>query len=191
MISLLSHTDVSNPNQAKTVANVLNNIVGGPPEAEVAPETPPATEPTIPGDGPAPTTTSTTTTTPSPDEGKKELEKLMDIAKKLTQVEGLAESIFPNEFGIRMGAVSPVTEIISDGGKFSENWKTLNEDPNSRGAQSAVQDLKNYLLYMAERREEVWDESGLSGEFHENLNGPNYGAEVFKTSPLKLSLIHI
>lgn len=188
MVSLISHTEVTDPNQAKTVANVLNGIVGGDDEEEAdeqeeATTKAPVTEPTDPGDGPTTPTTTSTSTTPAPDEGKKELEKLLKVAAKLTETASLNEYIFPSEFDIRLGAASPVSAILSDKGKFSENWKSVNDDPTSKGAASQLQDLKNYLLYLAERREEVWDEAGLSGAFHKMLSGPNFGTEVFKTSP--------
>lgn len=180
MITLISHTDLSDPQQAKTVASVFGDIVNS---GQYGHSTPFAdvmltTEPTL-GDGTT-TASTTTTTTISPGGGKKQLENLLNVASKLTETEKLNEYMVAEEFDIRMDAAAPVAEILSNKGKYSSNWKQLNQDPNAKGPHGQLQSYKNYLTYITERREEVLDVNGKKGDFDQVMSGNNFGAELFK-----------
>ena len=185
LITLISHIDATDTEQAKTATSILNDVVnsGGETSSDEFQNLSPSTEAPNGENGEEEEATSTTTTTTmSPDGGKKQLEKILKVSSKLTATEELSEAMLPKEFEVRLSAATPVAEIMSNKGKYSESWKYVNDDPNSKGSPEQLQGFANLLTYLAERKEEVLDVDGQKGAFFQTISGPNYGADVFKVN---------
>ena len=178
ILELLAHTDVADIDQAKTVANALQEIIDDSNEPEPDPEEQAVTVPTNSNDQ----INVTKLSTASDSAGKAKLRKILTVADMLMSTQVLKEVIMPTEFEIRFKAAGPVGDVLSNKGSFKGDWIAMNGDPSTEGAQPHLQSLQKYLLYLIERREEVLDKKGLSGEYNKTLSGGNLGADILKTS---------
>lgn len=144
-------------------------------------------------------------TTPKVQDSKN-LEKLLKIASDLTNVKQLSSPISEGEFNMRLvsletpcaagdayrglpsqRAVAPFGEVISNKGKYKDEWAVLKRNPDIEGAHETNEKLTKYLAYLVEQRlvqDKLNPRQQVAEEFNYIISTNNFAVEFFKkTAP--------
>ncbi len=108
------------------------------------------------------------------------LKNLLKISAKLTDTEKLGAFIPMSDLDIRLRSTEIAGGITSMKGRFAEDWRKYNEDPNLNGAHETRENLRRYLGYLGSRA--ISSDPRQSGEVDNIVQTKNYAAQVRKVT---------